>query len=128
MIVGESQDISELTRRKAVQLGWSYDQAFCRNRGLINTKEQAKLRNSRVAVAGLGGVGGIDLVTLARLGIGRFNIADPDVFELANTNRQFGATQSSMGRPKAEVMAEIVHDINPEADIRIFKERVGPQN
>lgn len=107
---------------------WSYKEAFCRNRGLIRLEEQEILRKSRVAVAGLGGVGGIDLVTLARLGVGRFTIADPDVFELANTNRQFGATQSSMGRPKAEVMAEIVHDINPEADIRVFKERVEPQN
>jgi molybdopterin/thiamine biosynthesis adenylyltransferase len=116
-------DQSDLT-----PFGWSYDEAFCRNRGLIRPEEQEILCNSRVAVAGLGGVGGIDLVTLTRLGIGRFTIADPDVFELANTNRQFGATQSAMGRPKAEVMAEIVHDINPQADIRVFKERVGPQN
>ena len=67
---------------------WSYDEAFKANRGLISEEEQEKLRNCRVAIAGMGGVGGIHLVTLARLGIGKFTIADPDVFEVANFNRQ----------------------------------------
>lgn len=107
---------------------WSYDAAFCRNRGLIDTAEQEKLRNSRVAIAGVGGVGGIDLVTLARLGIGRFTIADPDVFEISNTNRQYGASSSTLGCSKADVMATIVKDINPEADIRILKHPIGPDN
>jgi molybdopterin/thiamine biosynthesis adenylyltransferase len=107
---------------------WSAEVAFSRNRGLISPREQARLRNSRVAVAGLGGVGGIDLITLARLGIGRFTIADPDVFELANTNRQLGAMQSTMGRRKADVMLDMVHDINPEAEVRIFTDPVGPAN
>jgi molybdopterin/thiamine biosynthesis adenylyltransferase len=96
--------------------------------GVINPEEQQKLRRARVAIAGMGGIGGIDLVTLTRLGIGRFTIADPDVFTLANTNRQYGATQSSMGRLKAEVMAEIARDINPELDIRVFTEPIGPDN
>ena len=107
---------------------WSYDEAFKRNLGLINPQQQQRLRNSRVAVAGLGGVGGIDLVTLARLGIGRFNIADPDVFETCNANRQYGATCSSLGRSKAQTMADIVRDINPQADIRVFTDPIGPEN
>ncbi len=109
-------------------LTWSYEQAFVRNRGLITREEQQRLRNSRVAIAGMGGIGGVDLVTLARLGIGRFTIADPDFFGLANTNRQFGATCSTMGRPKADVMAEIARDINPEADVRVFSDPIGPGN
>lgn len=112
----------------ATPAAWSYADAFQRNRGLINAAEQEKLRNSRVAVAGLGGVGGIDLVTLARLGIGRFTIADPDVFDIANMNRQYGASSSTLGRSKADVMATIVKDINPEVDIRIFKEPISPEN
>jgi len=107
---------------------WNYREAFSRNLGLVNAAEQEQLRNSRVAVVGLGGVGGIDLVTLARLGISRFTIADPDIFEMANTNRQFGAMQSTMQQLKADVMAKIVHDINPEADIRIFREHIGSHN
>lgn len=107
---------------------WSYEEAFCRNLGLIAADEQQRLRASRVAVAGLGGVGGIDLVALARLGIGRFTIADPDVFETRNANRQYGATCSAEGRPKAEVMREIVLDINPQAEVRVFREPLGPAN
>ncbi len=94
---------------------WSYDEAFCRNLGLISPTEQQRLRNSRVAIAGMGGVGGIDMVALARMGIGKFTIADPDVFEIRNSNRQYGAMRSTNGQAKAEVMRNIVHDINPEA-------------
>jgi molybdopterin/thiamine biosynthesis adenylyltransferase len=107
---------------------WSYEEAFARNLGLISPDEQQQLRKCRVAIAGMGGVGGIDLVTLARLGIGNFNIADPDVFELANTNRQYGATSSTLGRSKAVVMAEVIRDINPQADVRVFTDPVGVAN
>ena len=110
------------------QCTWSYDEAFSRNLGLINSTEQGRLRASHVAVAGLGGVGGIDLVALARLGIGRFTIADPDIFELRNTNRQYGATLSTQGRNKADVMSQIICDINPEVQVRVFREPIGPQN
>src|SRR3954454_15572117 len=84
---------------------FSYDEAFSRHRGLIDPREQEKLRRSRVAIVGMGGVGGIHLLTLARLGIGSFHVADPDSFELANFNRQAGATMPGLGRPKVEVMA-----------------------
>lgn len=97
---------------------WSYDEAFNRHRGLINETEQRVLREKHVAIAGMGGIGGIELVTLARLGIGKFTIADPDVFEASNHNRQAGATISTIGRPKAEVMAEMIREINPEAEVR----------
>lgn len=107
---------------------WSYHEAFSRNLGLISTAEQQHLRTSRVAVAGLGGVGGIDLVALARLGIGKFTIADPDVFEIRNTNRQYGAMYSTRGRYKTDVMRDIVMDINPEAEIRMFRDPIGPGN
>jgi molybdopterin/thiamine biosynthesis adenylyltransferase len=76
----------------------------------------------------MGGVGGIDLVTLARLGIGRFTIADPDVFEVANTNRQYGATMSTIGRSKSDVMAQIVRDVNPHVDVRVYREPITRDN
>jgi molybdopterin/thiamine biosynthesis adenylyltransferase len=107
---------------------WSYQEAFCRNLGLISKTEQEQLCNSHVAVTGLGGVGGIDLVTLARLGIGHFTIADPDVFEVRNFNRQYGATCSTVGLSKAHVMDKIVRDINPEAKVRVFDTWIGPEN
>src|SRR5262245_5822644 len=85
---------------------WAYGEAFTRHRGLLSAADQERLRHSTVAIPGLGVVGGAHLTTLARLGIGRFRIADPDCFELANFNRQHGATTQTLGRGKAEVMAE----------------------
>ena len=107
---------------------WSYEEAFARNLGLVSAEEQQKLRASRVAIVGMGGVGGVHLETLARLGIGRFTIADPDTFDVANTNRQYGARVSTLGRSKVEVMAKIARDINPEIELRVFRELIGPEN
>jgi molybdopterin/thiamine biosynthesis adenylyltransferase len=107
---------------------WSYEDAFIRNQGLISPAEQAKLRRTRIAIAGMGGVGGVHLATLARLGIGAFTIADPDVYETANINRQYGASAQTLGRPKVEVMAEIARGINPEIDLRLFCEPIGKEN
>ena len=107
---------------------WDYQQAFCRNLGLLSEQEQNKLRNARIAIPGLGGVGGVHLMTLARLGIGKFSIADPDTFETANFNRQSGASLASLGRSKTEVMAEFVRGINPEVEIRAWPAAVTEDN
>ncbi|SFK38379.1 ThiF family protein [Nitrosomonas aestuarii] len=107
---------------------WSYDKAFSRNLGLISPQEQEKLRTSRAAILGLGGVGGVNLVTLARLGISKFTIADPDNFEIGNINRQYGAMCSTAGHSKAQVMQNIILDINPEAEIKVITDPVGPDN
>jgi molybdopterin/thiamine biosynthesis adenylyltransferase len=108
--------------------GFSYHEAFARHLGLISPEEQERLRRTRVAIVGMGGVGGIHLVTLARLGIGGFHLVDPDRFELANFNRQFGATMRGMGRGKAEFMAEEARAINPELDLRVFTEYLTAEN
>ena len=105
-----------------------YDEAFSRNLGWVTVAEQAALRGKRVAIAGMGGVGGVHLLTLARLGIGAFHIADMDVFELVNFNRQVGATVSNLQRPKAAALAEMARDINPELDIRLFERGVDDAN
>jgi len=78
---------------------FDYNEAFARTLGWVTEAEQSQLRQRRVAIAGLGGVGGVHLLTLTRLGIGKFNIADNDRFELVNFNRQAGATVDSIGRP-----------------------------
>lgn len=114
--------------RGSARPSWSYEEAFKRNRGLISESEQQRLRNARVAIAGMGGVGGVHLITLARLGVGKFTIADPDVFEVANFNRQYGATVSNIGRNKAEAMAAATRDINPDVDLRVMPARVDEHN
>ena len=108
--------------------GWSYEEAFSRHKGIFTAEEQEKLKKSCVAVAGLGGVGGIELVTLARLGIGRFHIADRDKFEVANFNRQYGAKIETIGKSKVEVMEREIKQINPEAEVRIFPEGLTKEN
>lgn len=99
---------------------FDYDAAFSRNIGWVTDAEQARLRQARVAVGGLGGVGGVHLLTLARLGVGKFSIADFDVFDIVNFNRQVGATMNSLDRPKLDVLGEMARDINPEIDLRLF--------
>ena len=105
-----------------------YEDAFSRNLGWVTVAEQARLRGARVAIAGMGGVGGEHLLTLTRLGIGAFRIADFDHFEVHNFNRQAGAFMSRVGQPKVDVMAEMAQDINPEARIERFPEGVTPEN
>ena len=107
---------------------YDYAAAVSRNIGWLRPDEQERLRTCRVAVAGLGGVGGAHMVTLARLGIGRFHIADFDHFEVHNFNRQAGAFVSTLGRPKAEVAEEMMRDINPQAEVRVFGDGVTPAN
>lgn len=107
---------------------FNYDLAFSRNIGWLTAAEQGMLRGKRVAIAGMGGVGGFHLLSLTRLGIDKFNIADFDRFELANFNRQAGAAMSSLGRMKVEVLAEQVRDINPAADLGIFPEGINQTN
>ena len=103
---------------------FEYQEAFSRNIGWVSQTEQQLLRGKRVAIAGLGGVGGGHLLTLARLGIGKFTISDLDTFDIVNFNRQVGANVSSLGRLKSDVLAEMVRDINPEIELRIFPEGV----
>jgi molybdopterin/thiamine biosynthesis adenylyltransferase len=76
----------------------------------------------------MGGVGGSHLLTLTRLGIGAFSVADFDTFELENFNRQAGAMTSTLARPKVEVLSQAAADINPELDIRVFPEAVSERN
>ncbi len=107
---------------------FDYTHAFSRNTGWVTAEEQQTLRNKRIAIGGMGGVGGSHLLTLTRLGIGNFHIADFDNFELANFNRQAGANISNLNRPKVDAMAEAALDINPELNITRFAGGVLPDN
>jgi molybdopterin/thiamine biosynthesis adenylyltransferase len=99
---------------------FNYERAFQRNFGWFTKEEQQILRKKRVAVGGLGGCGGSHVTTLARLGIGAFTLADFDVFELVNFNRQAGAKMSTVGKPKLDVLRDMALDINPELKIKLL--------
>ena len=107
---------------------FDYATAFSRNVGWLTDAEQESLKEKRVAIAGMGGVGGFHLTTLARLGIGKFHVADLDHFEIANFNRQAGATMSTVGLPKVDVLAGMAKDINPESELEIFPDGVTGSN
>ncbi len=107
---------------------FSYDDAFSRNLGWLLESEQLRLKQTRVCIAGLGGVGGVHLLTLARLGVGAFSVADFDTYALANFNRQVGATMSTLGKNKTDVMVAMARDINPDIDIRVFDQGLDANN
>jgi len=111
-----------------MNMAFDYDAAFSRNLGWVTRDEQQALRRKCVAIAGLGGVGGAHLLTLARLGIGRFRLAEFDDFDVVNFNRQVGASVATIGRPKLDVMCAMARDINPELDLALYKEGVNAQN
>lgn len=100
--------------------GFNYQEAFSRNIGWFTEEEQEKLKNTRVAIPGVGGVGGEYLIALTRLGIQNFTIADFDVFETANFNRQYGANTHTIGEDKVSIMKSMAKQINPNVNIQTF--------
>lgn len=94
-----------------------YREIFSRNRGLITEDEQSLLRRSTVAIAGVGGVGGLLAERLIRIGIGRLKISDPGDFQKSNFNRQYGASMVTLDHNKAETVSRQLADINPTAQI-----------
>ncbi len=105
-----------------------YAEAFSRNIGWVAEHEQEILRHKRIAIAGLGGVGGVHLLALARLGISNFSIADFDTFDIQNFNRQAGAMMSTLGQRKIDVMRAQALDINPEIRLGLFDQGVSAAN
>ena len=107
---------------------FDYHTAFSRNIGWLTPDEQDILRSKRVAIAGLGGVGGSHLLTLTRLGIAAFTIADFDTFDQVNFNRQAGASLSTIGHRKTGVLKSRALDINPELDLKVLDTGVNEDN
>ena len=86
---------------------------------LLGKEKLETLRQAHVLVVGLGGVGAYAAEMIARAGVGRMTLADADVVGLTNINRQLLALHSTIGRPKAEVLAERLRDINPEIELTV---------
>lgn len=107
---------------------FNYDSAFSRNIGWITEAEQQQIKQTKVAIAGCGGVGFEHAVTLARLGIEHFHISDFDEFDVHNTNRQAGAFVSTYGKPKSQVLEQVLLDINPNIQVKQYPQGVLPEN
>ncbi len=101
---------------------------FSRTELLLGKEAMNKLESSRVAVFGIGGVGGYVCEALVRSGVGAFDLIDDDKVCLTNLNRQIIATRKTVGQYKAEVMRDRILEINPKADVRIHKCFYLPEN
>lgn len=101
---------------------------FSRTQLLIGEEAIEKMSNSRVAVFGIGGVGGYVCEALVRSGVGAFDLIDDDKVCLTNLNRQIIATRKTVGKYKVDVMKERMLDINPKVDVRVHKCFFLPEN
>ena len=101
---------------------------FSRTALLVGQEAIEKLQQSRVAIFGIGGVGGYVAEALARSGVGSFDLIDNDTVAVTNLNRQIIATHATIGQPKVQVMAERIHAINPEAQVHIHQCFFLPEN
>ncbi len=101
---------------------------FSRTELLLGKEAMNKLENSRVAVFGIGGVGGYVCEALVRSGVGSFDLIDDDKVCLTNLNRQIIATRKTIGQYKTEVMRDRILEINPKADVRIHQCFYLPEN
>ena len=101
---------------------------FIRSRALFGDEAFEKLKNSRVAVFGLGGVGGYALEALARSGIGALDVIDPDYIDESNINRQLLALSSSVGQKKTQTAVKRLKEINPELIVSAHELFYSPEN
>ena len=101
---------------------------YSRTQLLLGAEAMEKLHNSRVAVFGIGGVGGYTVEALARSGVGALDLIDDDKVCLTNLNRQIIATRKTVGKYKVEVMKERILDINPDAQVNIHQCFFLPEN
>ena len=108
--------------------GENMQNQFSRTELLFGAEGMAKLHAAKVAVFGVGGVGGYTVEALTRSGIGSIDIYDFDKFDISNLNRQLHALHSSLGRYKVDVVRERVLDINPDIKINAFKMFYTPDN
>ena len=104
-----------------------YRERFARTFGIMGEPELERIRATRVGVAGLG-MGGSTFINLVRMGFERFHVADPDVYERTNINRQRAARESTVKKRKDDSLLAEARDINPAIEVEAFREGVQPDN
>lgn len=103
-------------------------ETFIRTELLLGEDGVAALQQAKVAIFGIGGVGGYVAEALARSGVGAFVLVDRDVVSISNINRQIIATTMTVGKPKAELMRERILEINPETSVEVYNCFFLPEN
>ncbi|MEM1517378.1 MAG: ThiF family adenylyltransferase [Thermofilum sp.] len=103
----------------------SYMELFERNLGVLTEKDQERVREARVMIIGVGGMGGALAILLARTGFTRFLIVDPEAYEASNMNRQICCFIDTLGKPKVEVLKQEILRINPEAEVSVLQKALS---
>jgi len=106
----------------------SYEELFERNMGIFEPEEQERLRNGRVVIGGCGGIGGTMAMVLARSGVGRFVLLDPQNYEPTNMNRQIACYDNTCGTNKAACLSREIARINPEAEVVVHESGLQLEN
>ena len=101
---------------------------YSRTQLLLGKEAMEKLHNSRVAVFGIGGVGGYTVEALARSGVGALDLIDDDKVCLTNLNRQIVATRKTVGQYKVDVAEQRIHEIDPNIKVTTYKDLLHPGN
>lgn len=99
-------------------VNFNYDEFICRNIGFLKDEDQKSIQKARIFIPGVGGMGGAALETLVRLGVQNFIIADFDVFEVSNMNRQVMSTLDTVGVGKVEATVKRILSINPQIQVQ----------
>ena len=111
-----------------MKVNMSVKEEWSRTARIYGESAVEKLAASRIAVFGVGGVGGFACEALARAGIGSIDIFDKDTVSLSNINRQIIALHSTVGKSKVEIMKERIEDINPDCNVNAYNVFYLPQN
>lgn len=104
-----------------------FRERFARSFGILTEAELERIRSTAVGVAGLG-MGGSTFINLVRMGFERFHVADPDVYERTNVNRQRAAKESTIHKRKDDSLLVEARDINPAIEVKAFRDGVQPDN
>jgi molybdopterin/thiamine biosynthesis adenylyltransferase len=105
-----------------------YWEMLKRQMPLVSEAEQEKFKNARITVIGCGGIGGLTIEMLARMGIGELVLVDEDVFDLSNLNRQTLSAHTNIGQSKSEIAQKKVNEINPYVNVISYNEHVDESN
>jgi len=106
----------------------TYWEIVDRQKGILSKREQLMLKNSQITIIGCGGIGGAVIEMLARMGVGKLRIADKDVFDLSNINRQLMSNIKNIGKSKTKITEYEIRSINPFLEVEAFDEELNNKN
>lgn len=109
-------------------IGMGYWEIVSRQMSIVTKSQQSRFKDAKVAVIGCGGIGGSVIEQLARMGVGKINLVDKDIFDLSNLNRQLISGLDTLGKEKSYSAKERIRNINPYVEVTAFNEELNEDN